>query len=316
MKRYVGDGRYERLSEVGRGATSIVYLARDLLFKEGDPKAYVVVKVYTKFASSAVLLSFFRRESVLHEKVTKLNCEYIAKWRASFIEDDEYFHVFEFIKGGSLADQLADLRKMKRLLPIRQVIRYGLQLGDTIKKAHDHDITNNDIKPSNMMITEDGQISVTDWGLAQLSKSSLILEPNTINGTLRNMSPEQFSTDDYLIKPVDIRAMGLVIYKTGTLHHPFQFESRVAIMSSIILNQPCEPLDMIKLRTDVPVKLSTLVWEMISADAGKRPHIAEVISRLEDIDDSLSLMTDETLIMPLREFYAISQMQSNECSSE
>ncbi len=184
--------------------------------------------------------------------------------------DGNTFIAMEFIEGESLDNQIAQgPLKLDEALDIAQQIAKGLEA------AHKKGVVHRDIKPQNIMVGEDGHVTIMDFGLAQLTQASLLTRPEQTLGTTFYMSPEQTegSGTDHR---TDIWALGVVIYEMVTGQRPFKGDYDKAVMYSILNEEP-EPITA--LRTGVPTQLEHTAGKCMAKAVDDRYGSAAEVGR-------------------------------------
>ena len=222
-------GRYEILEELGRGAMGIVYKGR-------DPKLDRLTAIKTiRFTDdfdedqAAKIREQFYREA---EVVAKLSHPNIVTIYDVGEDLDLSYLAMEYLEGESLEGYA----RREQLMPIRQTIDVTAQVCDALGYAHSHGIVHRDIKPANIMILKNGQVKVTDFGIARATASSKT-RTGVIKGTPYYMSPEQISGMKVDGRS-DIFSLGIVFYQLLTGELPFGGENLAAIMYQITTVEP------------------------------------------------------------------------------
>ena len=201
-------------------------------------------------------------------------------------EIDEFegrtFIAMAFLEGAGL-DQKIEAGPLK----LSDVLDIATQTTQGLQAAHEKGIVHRDIKPSNLMITSSGpkqQVTIMDFGLAQLADRSKLTRKDETMGTVGYMSPEQTYGME-LDHRTDIWALGVVIYEMVTGQQPFKGHYDKAVMYSIT-NEPPEPIT--GLRTGVPMELELLVDKCLAKDRDQRyQHTDELIVDLQSLSEKL-----------------------------
>ena len=189
----------------------------------------------------------------------------------------------ELVEGQTLSQRLA-----AGVLPVEQVVRYGIQLADALAHAHDRGVVHRDLKSANVIITPDGRVKVLDFGLAkrvtaaELSEAvtqfeGTFTQPGTVMGTLAYMPPEQLR-GQIAQAPSDVWALGVVLYEMAQGTRPFQGQTGFEV-SAAILNEAPAPLS-----SSIPPALQAVVARCLEKEPGRRYQTgSEVRAALEVI---------------------------------
>jgi len=217
-------GRYEILEELGRGAMGIVYKGRDP--KLGRLTAIKTVRFSDDFDEDQVekMKELFYREA---EVVAKLSHPNIVTIYDVGEDLDLSYLAMEYLEGQDLEKYTAKVD----FLPIRQCIDIVSQVCDALDYAHNQGIVHRDIKPGNIMVLENRQVKVTDFGIARATASSKT-RTGEIKGTPPFMSPEQFASSKVDGRS-DIFSLGVVLYWLLTGQLPFRGSSLTSLMYQI-----------------------------------------------------------------------------------
>ncbi len=254
-------GRYEVLSELGKGAMGVVYLAKDPVIGrmvavktirtsqmgEDDSESREFRERFVREAQTAGILS--------HPNIVTIHdIGEDAESRTSFI-------AMEYIEGRNLKSVLSDKKKF----PWDEVADLIAQIGEALDYAHRKGIIHRDVKPANIILTTDGKIKITDFGIAKVASSNLTTTGQFL-GTPNYMSPEQVSG-----APVDGRSdifsLGVVLYELLTNRKPFQGDNLTAISYKIV-HEDFTPLG--DLSSDVPQEFSPILARAMAKDPWNR----------------------------------------------
>lgn len=225
-------GKYEVQGILGRGGMGVVY-------KAFDPAIHrqVAIKTITKSAMDPSELQYaiarFRHEA---QAVGRLTHPRIAAIFDYGEDENIAYIVMELVNGKSLYEHLQNKAKFE-LAEIGEIIR---QLLDGLGYAHAQGVVHRDVKPSNILINDDGRIKISDFGIAHLDSSSLT-QVGEIMGSPGYMSPEQFTGDEPDAR-TDIYAAGVIAYELLANRKPF-IGSNVEIMRQVISDRPVNPSD-------------------------------------------------------------------------
>jgi len=259
-------GPYEILSAIGAGGMGEVYRARDTRLDR-----IVAVKILPDhLANRAELRERFDREA---RTVASLNHPHICSLFDIGHQDGIDFLVMEYLEGETLAERL------KKALPLDQVLQNAIEIADALDKAHRKGITHRDLKPSNIMLTKSGS-KLLDFGLAKLrqeSKTSIPLSElptaksavtveGTILGTLQYMAPEQLEGKEADAR-TDIFAFGAVVYEMATGKKAFEGKSQASLIAKIL---EIDPPAISSLQPMMPPALDRVIKRCLSKDPENR----------------------------------------------
>lgn len=257
--------RYEILQKVGSGGMSDVYKAKDHKLNR-----FVAVKVLKQdYSEDKSFVSKFRVEAqnaagLMHNNI--VNIYDVGE------EQGIYFIVMELIEGITLKQYIA--RKGK--LSVREAISIAIQIAQGIECAHNNQIIHRDIKPQNIIISRDGKVKVTDFGIARAA--SVNTHTTNAMGSVHYMSPEQ-ARGSVVDAKSDIYSLGITMYEMLTGHVPFDGESTVTIALQHIKNQVPSVREDIE---DIPVSIEKIVLKCTQNKPERRYlKISSLISDLK-----------------------------------
>jgi hypothetical protein len=253
-------GRYEILSELGRGAMGVVYQAR-------DPKINRVVAVKTiSMAGQPAQEEREYRERFFREAeaagrlshpgiVTIFDVGEEPETRAPYI-------VMELVGGQSL-EQLLSHGDHK--LPLETALQLTLELAKALDFAHGQGVVHRDLKPANILITEDGHTKIADFGVAKINLANQSLAGRVL-GTPAFMSPEQLN-GDAVDGRSDLFSLGVILYTMLTGYRPFQGNSALTVCFKVVNR---EPVPATVLDTDLPPGLDYIIERAMAKDPAQR----------------------------------------------
>ena len=250
-KGHLIDDRYEIIRKLGQGSFGAVYLANDLKM-EMHKVLKVIPEVISNDKKAMVLL---RKEASI---MAKLNHKNIVRVYDFHDNGDINYIDMEYVDGQSLADLL--LKAPENKLPEEEVKKYALQIAEGLAYAHNQRVIHKDIKPQNIMRTNDGTIKLMDFGIAETVHSSMSRLKNTgSSGTLVYMSPEQLRGKD-VGKESDIYSLGATLYELLTGNPPF-YQGDITYQ---IINETPKPI------TGVSQQMNRVVLKCLEKDLRKR----------------------------------------------
>ncbi|HZF57863.1 MAG TPA: Stk1 family PASTA domain-containing Ser/Thr kinase [Rubrobacter sp.] len=212
------DNRYRIVKPLGSGGMADVFLAHDDVLDRD-----VALKVMsTRYASDGEFVERFKREAQSAAALSHPNI--VSIFDRGEAEDGTYYIAMEYLPGGTLKDRI-----LKRgALPARTAAAVALQIAEALCAAHERDVVHRDIKPHNILITETGDVKVTDFGIARAASSSTMTRTGHILGTAHYISPEQAMGEP--VGPAsDLYSLGIVLYEMLTGELPFDADTPLGI---------------------------------------------------------------------------------------
>ncbi|MGB0386740.1 MAG: protein kinase domain-containing protein [Ardenticatenaceae bacterium] len=216
-------GHYEVLDELGRGGFGTVYLALDLRLER-----MVALKVlHANLVADSTIASRFKREAKALARLTHPNIVMVLS-----VEDEPPppFIVMEYVDGQTLERKL-----MNRAWGLKEAIHILWQVGEALDAAHEQGLIHRDVKPSNILITREKQVKLTDFGIAKMrqAEQNTLTATNVTLGTLQYMAPEQSDINrQHSIGPaVDIYALGVVAYEMLAGRVPFKGDTHAVLLA-------------------------------------------------------------------------------------
>ncbi len=246
---------YRILEKLGEGGMGVV-------FKAQDTKLDRVVAL--KFLPTGVVstpedISRFEQEA---KAISALNHPNIATIHDIDEAGGKKFLVLEFISGGTLKDKITRLSSEGKELTFAEVIDNGIQIAEGLAHAHKHHIIHRDMKSDNLMLTSEGTVKITDFGLAKLRNSRELTRSGSTVGTVAYMAPEVIQGGEADARS-DIFSLGIVLFQMVTGRTPFRGEHEAAVMYSIANEEPT-PLKL--LRSNVPEALDQIITKCLQKD--------------------------------------------------
>ena len=252
-------GRYHVEGELGRGGMARVYRGTDTVL--GRPVAVKVLA--SQYADDGTFVSRFRREA---QAAARLNHPNLVQVYDTGSDDGVHYIVMEYVEARTLADYLAG---GGRIMPDR-AIELAESVCDALAVAHDQGVIHRDIKPANIMVTRDGHVKVTDFGIARVASNETVEQTAAVLGTASYLSPEQ-AQGGAIDQRSDLYSLGCVLYEMLTGRPPFTGDSPVAVASKHVLEQPIPPS---RINPDVSPSLDAIVMRAISKNPDNRYQAA------------------------------------------
>ena len=209
--------RYRVIRSIGSGGMANVYLGYDLILDRE-----VAVKVLRfDFLDDETAIRRFRREALAASELVHPNIVGIYDVGQ---EDNRQYLIMEYVKGTDLKKYI----KANYPLPLEQVITIMQQVLSAIGLAHEHRIIHRDLKPQNILMDEDGNVKIADFGIAIALSETSLTQTNTLLGSVHYLSPEQ-ARGSMATRQSDIYALGIILYELLMGKVPFEGESAVSI---------------------------------------------------------------------------------------
>ena len=254
-------GRYELTHLVARGGMAQVYRAVDLQLDR--PVALKVL--FPELSVDKTFVERFRREAQAAANLSHPNIVPVFDWGE---DDGVYFIVMEYIDGRSLSTVLRDPQKM----PPNQIAQIGAGVAAALAFAHRHGVVHRDVKPGNILITPDGEVKVTDFGIARaMNTEESLTQTGAVMGTAAYFSPEQAEGKTVDARS-DIYSLGVVLYEMAVGRPPFTGDSPVAVASKHVRDQPVLPRVA---NPACPAALEAVIMKAMAKDPAARYGSAE-----------------------------------------
>jgi serine/threonine-protein kinase len=269
-------GGYRILRRLGEGGMGKVYLAQPQ--GGGEPVAIKVLPP-SKAAAEAQAIHRFRREMELSQRVLHPN---LARTLDVGREGDIYYMVLEYVPGRSLYQMIRD--EGGGPLRVPDAARLFLQVAAGLGAAHESGLIHRDVKPSNLMITPDGDAKILDLGLARLvGEEGALTRQNVVIGTLDYASPEQLGDAAHADQRSDLYSIGCTLYFTLAGRPPFEGGDVVNKIFKQRMEDP-EPLERVV--RGVPSSFAAIVRKLMNKDPADRygscPELAADLARWTD----------------------------------
>jgi len=263
--------RYEIIEKIGNGGMATVYKSKDRVLNR-----YVAVKILRdEFTTDEEFIKRFRIEAQSAASLTHPNIVSIFDVGN---EGSLYYIVMELIKGKTLKEIITEENGP---LPWKWSLNVVTQIASALETAHKNNIVHRDIKPHNIIITEDGIAKVTDFGIAKAVSNSTITAFGTTIGSVHYFSPEH-ARGGYTDAKSDLYSLGVVMYEMLTGRVPFDADTPVSVALKHMQEEPVEPKE---LNENIPQVVNDIIMKAMQKDVNLRYQSATEM--LKDLNAAL-----------------------------
>ena len=248
-------GRYDLIERIGSGGMAVVWRARDTTLDRD-----VAVKLlHAHLADDAAVAERFRRESLFAARLAHPN---VVTVYDSGTDDGTPYIVMELVAGRTLAEVL----RTDGPLPVARAVRIARGAAGALAHAHEQGLVHRDVKPGNILLTEDGEVHVSDFGISKSLEETALTQIGSVMGTAAYISPEQAAGRE--ATPVsDVYALGCVLYECLAGTPPFRGDSPAAVA---VQHANAPPPPVTTRRPDVPRALEAALVRALAKDPSQR----------------------------------------------
>ena len=275
--------RYEITQLLGEGGMSYVYKAIDKQLQ----RTVAIKTLKPNYVEQEKFVERFKREAQTAANLNHPNIVQIFDWGIS----DEPFFVMEYIEGNTLTSIIAN----RKTISMNDILFIGAQVASGLQAAHMKGLVHRDIKPGNIMITPEGKVKVTDFGIVSLqNEESDITKTGSILGTASYISPEQ-AQGKPVSKESDLYSLGTVLYELIAGRPPFEGDTPIATATKHITDKP-EKLSIY--RADIPKGIENAVLKLLHKYPKDRFKNAEDLRAilLQQKNQLQAIQTQENLV--------------------
>jgi len=301
---FLGD-RYEILEKIGSGGMAEVFKGKDHKLNR-----FVAIKVLkSDYRSDEVFIKKFLSEAqaaagLMHPNV--VNVYDVGQDRGL------YYMVMELVEGITLKDYI----EKKGKISAKETVSISIQMVTGLQAAHNHHIIHRDIKPQNIIISKDGKVKVTDFGIARATTSTQTIS-TSVMGSVHYTSPEQ-ARGGVVDEKSDIYSIGITMYEMVTGHVPFDGDSTVTVALKHLQEQIVSPSEEVP---DIPYSLECIIMKCTQKNPQLRYHdcaslLVDLKRSLVDPDGDFVIAgagvrgdTDRTVVMSTEEIEQVQQGQ-------
>ena len=265
-------GRYQLIEELGRGGMGVVYKAEDTKLK----RTVALKFLPPELTHIPDVKDRFMREAQAAAALDHPNICTVYEFDEA---EEKTFISMAYVEGQSLRKKLESGR-----LELDEALRIALQVAEGLQTAHKKGVVHRDIKSANIMVTEDKQAKIMDFGLARVTGTTMMTKEGMTMGTIAYMSPEQARGEE-VDHRTDIWSLGVVLYEMFSGQLPFKGEHDQAVVYSI-LNE--KPNSITELRSEIPASIDQVAAKALEKDLDNRYQtIDEMLYDLKSISEGI-----------------------------
>ncbi|MFN2270873.1 MAG: Stk1 family PASTA domain-containing Ser/Thr kinase [Anaerolineae bacterium] len=265
MESVVLNNRYRLLELVGSGGMAVVYRGMDTLLQR-----QVAVKVLREsYSGDPAFLARFRREA---QAAASLDHPNVVTVYDVGQDGDHHYIVMEYVQG----QDLKTLIRQQGQLGVGEALDIAIQISAGVGHAHKSGVIHCDVKPQNVLVTQDGRAMVTDFGIARALSESGLTESDTVWGSPLYFSPEQ-AAGDPPSPASDVYSIGVVLYEMLAGKPPFQAEKTAALA---LMHMRDEPAPLAARNPQVPPQLDWIIRKVMAKEPAARYRNAEQLARV------------------------------------
>lgn len=274
MIQRVLSGRYELEEKIGSGGMAEVYKAHDRLLARP-----VAIKIlHEAYRSDVEFIERFHREA---KSAARLSHPNIVSIYDVGVDGNDHYIVMEYVQSSTLKNKIQD----EGPLDILTAISIAKDIANGLTHAHANNIVHCDIKPHNILMTEDGHAKITDFGIARAVTESTLTYGGSVIGSVHYFSPEQ-ARGGAITPKSDVYSLGIVLYEMLTNRLPFTGDNPVAIAMKHIEEEAISPS---RYRPQIPPILEAVLCRAMSKSPEIRPSSFELVQELSNIESTLSM---------------------------
>lgn len=276
--------RYEIIEKVGNGGMATVYKAKCHVLNR-----YVAVKILKEeFTTDEEFIKRFNTEAQAAASLTHPNIVSVYDVGS---EGDLHYIVMELVKGKTLKEIINE----DGALSWKWSVNVAIQIASALETAHKNNIIHRDIKPHNIIITEDGIAKVTDFGIAKAVSNSTITAFGTTMGSVHYFSPEH-ARGGYTDAKSDLYSLGVVLYEMVTGKVPFNADTPVSVALKHMQEIPKQPIEI---NPSIPKAVNDIIMKAMQKDVNLRYQNATEM--LKDLSKAIKNPNDEFVVMEKQE---------------
>ncbi|MFE9646954.1 protein kinase [Streptomyces sp. NPDC006365] len=267
MQGVLLSGRYRLVDSIGSGGMGRVWRAHDEVLNRAVAIKELTAALYVSESDQAVLLARTRAEA---RAAARINHSAVVTVHDVLEHDGRPWIVMELVEGHSLADAVKDSERVEP----REAARIGLWVLRALRAAHSAGVLHRDIKPGNVLLSRDGRVLLTDFGIAQMEGDTTITRTGEIVGSVDYLAPERIRGHDPGPSS-DLWALGATLYTAVEGRSPFRRTTPLTTMQAVVDEEPGEP--------EHAGPLAPVITALLQKDPATRPDAAEAEQMLAEV---------------------------------
>ncbi len=261
---------FELQEKIGEGGMGVVYRGRYVR----NGRQVAVKLLPEEIAANPTILGRFKRELEVLKAIKHPN---VVSCFGGVSDNKQPFYAMELVEGGALDKEIIKHGR----LPWRQAVVYALQMCAALDAAHQQEVIHRDVKPANFLMTPQGELKLSDFGIAMVMTDAKLTASGKTVGSYHYMAPEQIRGKPPVANQTDLYALGCVIYEMLSGSTPFGGSTPLEIMQHHLDDDP-KPIS--ELIPDCPALLNSIVMALLEKDIKKRPTSATAVAaQLEEV---------------------------------
>lgn len=280
-------GKYRVIERLGRGGMATVYKA----FHPGLDRYVAIKTLHSHLYEGRNFLERFQQEA---KAIASLRHPHIVQVFDFDVHDDIYYMVMEFISGGTLKAKMKNVSCAGRALPIPEVVRIIKQVSSALGYAHKNGMIHRDVKPANILLNQDDDVMLTDFGIARLlsQNTSNLTATGALVGTPAYISPEQGAGERDITPASDIYALGVIFYELLTGRVPFDADTPIAVIHKHIHEPLPSPH---QINPELPISLERVILKSLAkAPEDRYQTTAELVQAVDSALETAAALDDRT----------------------
>ena len=275
--------RYEIIEKIGNGGMATVYKATCHVLNR-----YVAIKILKdEFTTDS---EFIKKFNTAAQSAAGLAHPNIVQIYDVCNEDNLYYIVMELIQGKTLKEIITE----DGVLSWKWSVNIAIQIASALETAHKNNIIHRDIKPHNIIITEDGIAKVTDFGIAKAVSNSTITAFGTTIGSVHYFSPEH-ARGGFTDAKSDLYSLGIVMYEMLTGRGPFDADTPVSVALKQVQEEPVDPMNY---NENIPISVNRIILKAMQKDPNLRYQNATEM--LKDLSLALKKPNEDFVVLATR----------------